>query len=130
MHSWNDTSVDWKGIGDAATYIDKELRTYARINVRGSKEKWGTVRVYCDFGWYNLHSILYPGYHWTRRFHTWFADLDNRYLWQLVSLLNIVVVPFHKRFYRKTYRRAIHKWPHLRKEILAGADHSELLAGL
>lgn len=129
MHSWNDTSVDWNGISDAATYIAKELRTYARINVRDSKEKWGTVRVYCDFGWYNLHSIMYPGYY-RNQFPKWLANLDNRYLWQLVSLLNIVVVPFHKRFYRKTYRRAIHKWPHLRKEILAGADHSELLAGL
>lgn len=129
MHSWGKEGVDWKGISDAATYIDKQLRTYARINVSQSKEKFGTVRVYCNFGWYNLHSITHPGYHYTQ-YPKWLANLDNRYLWQVVSLLNPIVVPFHERFYRKTYRRAIHKWPHLRQEILSGASYSDLLVGL
>jgi hypothetical protein len=129
MYSWGDSEVDWKGISDAATYIHKQLQTCARINVRQSKEKFGTVRVYCDFGWYNLHSITHPGYHYTQ-YPKWLANIDNKYLWQLVSLLNIVVVPFHKRFYRKTYHRAIHKWPHIRNSILGGADYPELLVGL
>ena len=33
-------------------------------------------------------------------------------------------------FYRETYKKAIEKWPHLKQEILQGADWSEYLEGL
>ena len=33
-------------------------------------------------------------------------------------------------YYRETYKKAIEKWPHLKEEILAGADWNEFLQGL
>lgn len=61
MHTWGDEGVDWDGINDAAEFIGTELKRRARIGVTQYKEKFGTVRVYCSLGWYNLHSIIYPG---------------------------------------------------------------------
>lgn len=45
-------------------------------------------------------------------------------------ILNKVVLPVHKYAYRKYYRQAVEKWPHLALEILYSADHWELLTDL
>jgi hypothetical protein len=49
MHRWGDPGVDWQGINDAAAFIGGALKT-AGIHVADFKEKFGTVRVYCDLG--------------------------------------------------------------------------------
>jgi len=99
---------------------------WGRINVRDYKEKWGTVRVYCNFGWYQIHSITHPRYCYSQ-YPKWLWKLDCRYGHHVTSLLNWIVVPYHKWLYQLFYRRAIRKWPHLRLEILSGADYSKLL---
>jgi len=43
------------------------------------------------------------------------------------GILNKVVEPLHIFLYTYYYGRAIKKWPHLRAEILHGADYSEFL---
>lgn len=44
--------------------------------------------------------------------------------------LNKLVIPLQMIAYRSRYKAAIQKWPHLRAEILEGADFSDLLCGL
>ena len=39
--------MDWQGIGDAAEFIHMRLENHFEHWVQQSKEKWGTVRVYC-----------------------------------------------------------------------------------
>jgi len=129
MYYWLGEGVDWKGIGDAADWIHRQLVRKARINVIQSKEKFGTVRVYCSFGWAQLHSITHPSYVYSQ-YPTWLWNLDCKYLWQVVSLLNPIVVPYQQMVYRRTYKKALRMWPHLVREILTGADYSELLVGL
>lgn len=121
MHRWGDPGVPWKDIEDAAEYIGLGLRRWGRIAVSDYKEKYGTVRVYCSLGWYNLHSVTHPGY------------ACYRWLWTSrvpMTWLNWAVVPFQKWLYRRYYHSALKRWPHLREEILSCADYHELLVGL
>jgi hypothetical protein len=129
MHRWGDEGVDWKGISDAANYIGKFLRRWGRVSVTQTKEKYGTARVYCAFGWYQIHSITHPGYVYSR-YPRWLWRLDCYYGNYLTRPLNYLAVPFQKWLYRIAYQRALRKWPHLAGEILMGADFIELLMGL
>ncbi len=129
MHRWGDEGVDWKGISEAARYIGSGLRKWGRVTVLDYKEKYGTVRVYCVFGWSQIHSAVYPGYAYSQ-FPKWLWVLDCRLGYHLMRPLNWVVVPIQKRMYRRYYAAAVRKWPHLRSEILDAADFSELLEGI
>lgn len=129
MHKWGDEGVDWSGISNAAYFIGKYLKFWGRMSVTCMKEKYGTARVYCMFGWWQFHSIVYPGYVFSQ-FPLWLWKLDCYYGHYLLRPLNYLVVPFHRWIYRRAYRLAIKKWPHLAGEILTGADFIELLVDL
>lgn len=122
MHLWGDNDVDWKGINDAAYFIGLNLRRWGRVPVTDIKEKFGTVRVYCRFGWYTLHDVTHPGWAY---FQTplWLACIPMRWA-------NKVVIPYHEWLYKFLYGRAVKIWPHLKAEILSGADWPELLKHL
>lgn len=109
-----------------AEYIGLNLRRWGRISVTQWKEKYGTVRVYCDFGWYQIHSITHPGYVYSR-YPQWLWILDCDWGSRLCHYLSRVVVPLQRKLYTHLYGRALRKWPHLRREILTGADYPELL---
>jgi hypothetical protein len=89
------------------------------------KEKYGTARVYCSFGLYNLYGILRPFHHWVG--NEWYWKLTDRIY---LTWMNPVVVPYQQWIYRLAYKRAVEKYPHLKAEILDGADYEELLEGL
>jgi hypothetical protein len=127
MHYYGDKGVDWEGIEAAAAFIGEGLRKW-RVQVRQYKEKFGTVRVYCHFGISGIHDLFYPGwayYQWPR----WTRSLSDRPYW-LYRALNLLIYPIHFRVYSYYYRKAVERWPHLRKEILSNADHEELLQDL
>lgn len=129
MHSWGDEGVDWDGIDDAAYFIAHWLKTWARIPVRDYKEKFGTVRVYCSFGWPDVYSIWRPSYYW---YPTWWPTkldfwLADTRVWRLVNRL---VIPLQQKAYAWRYKKAVQKWPHLYKEIVSMADYGELFEGV
>jgi len=130
MHSWGDKNIDWKGINDAAEYIGTNLRKWGRVEVRQYKEKYGTVRVYCSFGWSCLLSITHPGYcHYP--YPKWLVTLDIYVFSKIIpSLCNWLVIPLQTWLYRKLYADMVKKYPHLREEILCAADWEEFLKGL
>lgn len=131
MHDWSDETVDWQGINDAAEFIGEGLRKWGRICVYGYKEKFGTVRVDCFFGWATFHAIVRPGYMWIPKWWPWGLDLFlSRYIFAPGGMLNRwFIVPFHYKLYRWHYKKAVEKWPHLREEILSAADYGEVLEG-
>lgn len=129
MHSWEDTDVDWVGLSDAAYWIGYRLGKWGRISVSDMKEKYGTVRVYCYFGWTSFHTVIYPLHHYSQ-FPKWLWKLDCYIGYYLIRPLNWIVRPIQSVIYRAVYKEAIRKWPHLAQEILTGADHMELLVGL
>lgn len=132
MHRWGDSDVDWVGIDDAAEFIDSRLRFW-RVDVRQSKEKFGTVRVYCSLGIQWWPQLTHPG-HAYNRWPKWLNLVVYAGRWSpfrgLLRLLNKVVVPFHVWLYRDTYQKAVLRWPHLYEEITCAADYKELLRGL
>lgn len=129
MHHWGDNGVDFKGIANAADWIGQQLVRWGRVNVTTTKEKFGTARVYCSFGWYQFHSITHPRHAYSQ-YPRWLWHLDCDYGNKICWLLNLLVVPYHRWLYRLVYRFALKKWPHLKREIIYGADKQELLKGL
>lgn len=128
MHTWGDESVDWTGISDAAEYIYNYLLRW-HCPVRDHKEKWGTVRVYTSLHWergWLFQHLFYPNYVYYQ-FPRWVRTVDY---WIPTHWLNPILHPFYCWLYRRAYQDAILKWPHLRLEILNGADYDELLVGL
>jgi hypothetical protein len=114
---------------NAAWFIHRHLVHYGRIPVRQSKEKFGTVRVYCSLGYYGFFSLLNPGHvyvHWPK----WLYGLDLRYGRPVMQLLNKIIVPYHKFIYRRAYAAAVKKYPAIKDRILRTADFPELLEGL
>lgn len=130
MHSWGDKGVDWKGINDAAYFIAHWLKTWVRMPIQDYKEKFGTVRVYCGFGWYGIYSIWRPSHCWYPKW--WPMKLDfwlaNTWLWKQLNLR--VVIPIQKRAYVWRYRKAVERWPHLYREIVSQADYGEFFEGV
>ncbi len=129
MHKWGEDGVDWDGIDSAASYIGTNLIRFGRVRVSDMKEKYGTVRVYCSFGWYQLHCITHPNYAYNQ-YPKWLWNIDCNYLSKVIPLMNWFIVPYQKLLYSYFYNRAIRKWPHLKQEILDSADWSELLEHL
>ena len=113
--------LDYNGLDQAAYYIGATLRKYGRISVLQSKEKYGTVRVYLSFGFDDLHSLMYPGYHYSQ--NKWMAHIP-------LTWLNFIVIPLQTKLYRLIYKKAIKKWPHLRERIITEADFPNYLEGL
>lgn len=131
MHQWGDENVDWGGINDAAHFIGSWLRDILRLPVVQWKEKYGTVRVYMHGFSYNMvHNIWKPGHVWNRYPYKWMWTLDIYYGRKLLWPLNKIMAPINMRLYRWRYKKAVQKWPHLRREILCAADFPELLEGL
>lgn len=114
---------------EAAEYIAKELYRM-RIAVMQYKEKFGQVRVYVQFGWYDGTDLVRPSYHsmpYVGLFNWLLTSDATRFL---VERLSKVAEPMQRRWYRRTYKKALDKFPDLRYAILAGADWPELLKGL
>lgn len=130
MHNWGDEKVDWTGIGDAAFEIGQFIARWGRIGVLQTKEKFGTARVYCSFGFDCFHGIIWPFKHWI---HSWWPYRFDLWLtWQIRKITPLVrlIDRYQCWIYRLAYKRAIKKRPHLKEEILYGADQSQLLEGL
>jgi len=115
----------------AADDIGTFLRRWGRVPVRDFKEKYGTVRVYCSLGWYNLHSLFYPGYAF-RQFPQWLWAFDVYHGHKLLYYTGLqwLSYHYHKFLYRLAYKRAVAKYPDIRENILCAADWDELLKGL
>lgn len=127
-HDWSDKSVDFDGINDAAEYIYDYLKWW-RVPVRDRKEKFGTVRVYLSLHWergWLFQHLLYPNYIYYQ-FPQWMRKIDYCIP---TDKLNWIITPFYEYLYRRAYRNALKKWPHLKCEILHSADYSELLVDL
>lgn len=125
MKNKQDTLDYLNQVHDAAQWIGRRLLKL-RVPVRDMKEKWGEVRVYCSFGYWSFHDLVYPGYAFNQ-FPRWLQSLDYHLLGPLLQHLYWVTEPVHKWWYKRTYKKALEKFPHLRDAILNGADWPELL---
>jgi hypothetical protein len=128
MHNWEEKGVDWDGINDSAEEIGKFISRWGRIGVHQTKEKYGTVRVYCHFGIDSIYQIIFPRRMWVHL--KWPYSLDLSICRVIMPVLNRVILPYQHWIYRKAYAKAVKNRPHLREEILCCADFGELLEGV
>lgn len=114
-------------LDDIAYRMGEEL-LFWRVPVRQTKEKYGTVRIYCGFGVDSLHGLIYPGYAYNQ-FPVWLQKLDFEVISPFIrkSGLDRLTSKLHMRIYRRVYKKYITKYPRYRNNILAGADYPELL---
>lgn len=140
MHSWGSDFKYFADVENAAYEIGKFCKQWGKIQVRQTKEKFGTARIYCSFGCKNLHSFFYPGYVWMG-YPRWLYKLLEKLFPNLRIHYRImgfplfvwtypVLIPWQKFIYRLAYKRALKKYPHIRHEILAVADYWELVDNL
>lgn len=125
MHQWGDKDSQGRDIcsrvEEVSDYIGEWLRLWGRMYVGQCKEKFGTVRIYCFFGWGDLGSITHPGSAYRPK---WVCR------WSWVQYLDWIVIPIQKILYCYRYKQAVKKWPDLKEEILCCADWPEYLRGL
>lgn len=129
MHSWGGTFPHFNDVGKAADEIGDFCVKWGRINVRQTKEKFGTVRVYCSLSIWGFHSLIYPRYVYSQ-FPDWLWKLDCKIGTKILSPFRFLFGKHQAFIYRLAYKRALKKYPHIRKEILDCADYSELLKSL
>jgi len=130
MHQWGDEDVDWAGINNAAYYISDFCRRWGRLGGH-SKEKYGTVRFYANFGASSLLSLSHPGYMHYGPYPNWLSYLDIYYGYNFLKYTGVQFI-FSKLqpvVYNMAYNNALKKWPHLRAEILCDADRPEFIKG-
>lgn len=123
-HLWGDETVDWKGLDEAAYWIGVKLARWGRIHVAQIKEKFGTVRVYCFFGVDSFYGLWRPRHMWVPTWWPWKWDLKV-FGW-IGSFVNKFAIPYQKWIYKRTYKKAVQKWPHLYQGIVSCADWGEL----
>lgn len=150
-HYWGDAGVDWDGINNAADFIADYCKKHGRLGGQ-SKEKFGQCRYYAQFGLRSLHEIVYPGYYrnmWhippeMEKVYTetgfWSSSYAlKRVLWHLDRYSGFVldhkwvqelIINYQFKVYEQAYRAAVLKWPHLKGEILGGADYWDHLEHL
>lgn len=102
---------------------------YGRIAVTQTKEKFGTVRVYCSFGIWSLHSLIWPHYVYKHpSYPQWLWKLDcSLYGSWFARIVNVIIFPWQKFIYNRAYQKAIKKYPHLKDDITCAADYEEYL---
>jgi hypothetical protein len=131
MHSYGDKDIPedlFDQVDDAASYIGNFIARWGRIHVSQTKEKFGTVRVYCYFGIDCLFGLLWPKKNFIPKWWPYRIDLA---VWRWIRIpFNFLFIPYQQVIYRLAYKRAIQRWPHLKDEILDCADFNELLRGL
>lgn len=114
-------------LDDIAFEIGRYCVKWGRISVTQTKEKYGTVRVYCHFG-ISLHSFIFPNYCYKHRyFPKWLWDLDIDYFSKFFNFFNFIIIPYQHFIYKRAYWKYLYKYPHLFEEITSCADFIEIL---
>lgn len=119
-------------IDDIAWQIGTFCSKWGRIQIRQTKEKFGSVRVYCSMGLTSIYQLIYPCQIYLKYPALFIRDWDYcltnsvlRFFW-----FHHLFFKYQCFIYRIAYKRAIRKYPHLKSEILQNADYAELLIGL
>lgn len=124
MHYYGDEDFNrWRELGEAAEYIGLFCRKWGRIQVHQYKEKYGTVRVYCNLVCESLHDLIFPGYYQVRSpYRLW--------VFPLLRPFRFIILKWQIFIYRLSYSRAVKKWPEIKDEIICCADFKEFLSNI
>ncbi len=130
-HFWGDDDFDWASLNEAITYICETCRVWGRLPVYG-KEKWGNGDFYAYWWGGTVTELVNPVVLGKIGMPYWLYELDLKYSHRVVKPLGIyrIFVKYQEWVYRRAFRQAIKRWPHIREELLGGMNDSELLEDL
>lgn len=129
-HYWGEEGFDWQGLDDAISFLYEYCAKWGRFSGQ-AKEKYGRACLYAQFG-FSIHSLIFPKscYFKHPKFPQWLWNLDCDLHLNFYPLINKAWIPYQYWIYSRAYLLAIKKWPHLRAEILCGADSPEMIKGI
>jgi len=128
MHYYGEWPAKYFEQIDAIAYkIGMFIAKWGRIRVLQTKEKFGTVRVYCHFGFDSIHGLVWPKHDWIHKwwpygFDLWISHKVHKIIW-----LQRLFTQYQEWIYKLAYKKATKKYPHLKPEILDCADYGKLL---
>lgn len=138
-HEWGDDWEYWDDLDAAVTFVHNYCKKWGRFSGQ-SKEKFGTLRFYCNFH-HQLHDLIWPGHPWLRYEHDYWWP--NKWMCKTFGKklkwfdFNIYIKYFgwvirsirwwQTKVYTRAYKLAVKKWPHIKEEICCCADFDELL---
>ena len=129
MHTYGNWPDEYfNQVDDAADQIGRYMARWGRICVLQTKEKFGTVRVYCHLGFSSFHEVIWPRHCWIHKW--WPYRLDLTLSRRIMTVVNKIILPYQRFIYRRAYSQAVNKYPHLKNEIMCVADYGELLEGV
>lgn len=107
------------------------MRLLRRFRIGGQvKEKYNTIRAYVRFWDGGLHSLIWPGYHYTQ--NEFIAYKLDRYVIQPFTKwtgLHWLGVMLQMKLYGLSYYLVVRRYPAIEREITCCADWPELLFG-
>lgn len=121
-HEWGDDDFDWEGLNQAQDYIWTHAIRWGRMCFH-TKEKYGTIRYeWLSFG-VGLHRLFYPAHLYIRQ--TWLYQLDYKIVIPVLEFLRLdkIIMAYQWWVFKTVIKKAIKKWPHLKKEILADLNY-------
>lgn len=112
----------------ALWFVVKNLMRWGRINVSDWKEKYGSLRVYCTFGWYEFHTLVHPGRKYVT-WPTWVRTIDIKLTEVILERLklSLVVFAWQKLIYNVVYHLAFRLFPDQALKLYLGMDYPEHL---
>jgi hypothetical protein len=131
-HQWGEEDFDWEGLNDCVYIVKSTCVRWGRLGGQ-SKEKYGTLRFYAQFGNLSLHGLCLPGWYNYGWFPGWLITLDQKVITPFLNkipFLHEVFFWWQRKVYSHAYWKAMKKHPHLRAEILECADCPEYINGV
>lgn len=122
MHIWGDEKFDWKALDEAAYYLQRNVKRWARLGI-WTKEKYGTLRVSTTAAYFTeydfIHHIFYPGYV-SYKFPRWFRVWIDWPIGRALKSVGVVwlVQKWQHAVLKYFWKRAAKKWSHIAVEIL------------
>ena len=132
MHNWGEEGFDWNSLNECINLIHDTCVRWGRLGGQ-AKEKFGEVRFYAQFGNLSLHGLLLPGWYNYGWMPQWLITFDNNVFTPVINKIPFLKDVFYwwqKKVYNYAYWKAMRTYPHLRPEILSGADEPEFIKGV
>lgn len=121
-HIWGDEDFDWKALDEAAEYLSKNVRRWARLGI-WTKEKYGTLRVSTTCAYFTeydfLHRWVKPGHAWYQ-WPKWVRQYIDWPFGKVMKWMGVVrlLQKWQHLVLKFFWKRAAKKWPHISEEIL------------
>lgn len=125
--NYEDEFPDYTAINECIKILHNYCRKWGRLGGQ-TKEKYGTIRFYANFGSLNLHTLFYPGYVYNQ-FPKWLWSFDILCISKILNPFNRLFVKWQKFIYNKAYQKCLKLYPQTREALLLGADYPELITG-